>query len=94
MDCEFTKVFVVKNWYLILVLKVFGKQNTIFRINKQGASGVLENTGILLKYTVNEGLTPINISGGPLAYKYEFQVATAAVYFMLILKKKYLFSIP
>ncbi len=43
-------------------------------IDKQGVSGKVVNTGQTLVFKVEEGQLAINITGGPLAYKYQFEV--------------------
>jgi len=42
-------------------------------IDKHMVSGKITNTGQTLVFKVEEGQVPVNITGGPLAYKYQFQ---------------------
>ena len=44
-------------------------------VDKQGVSGRVTNTGQTLVFRVEEGQLAINITGGPLAYKYQFEVS-------------------
>jgi hypothetical protein len=43
-------------------------------VDKQAVSGKVTNTGQTLVFRVEEGQLAINITGGPLAYKYQFEV--------------------
>jgi hypothetical protein len=43
-------------------------------VDKQAVSGRVTNTGQTLVFRVEEGQLAINITGGPLAYKYQFEV--------------------
>ena len=43
-------------------------------MDKQAVSGRVTNTGQTLVFRVEEGQLAINITGGPLAYKYQFEV--------------------
>jgi len=44
-------------------------------VDKQVVSGRVTNTGQTLVFRVEEGQLAINITGGPLAYKYQFEVS-------------------
>jgi hypothetical protein len=44
-------------------------------VDKQAVSGRVTNTGQTLVFRVEEGQLAINITGGPLAYKYQLEVS-------------------
>jgi hypothetical protein len=44
-------------------------------VDKVAVSGKVTNTGQTLVFRVEEGQLAINITGGPLAYKYQFEVS-------------------
>lgn len=46
---------------------------TPVQIDKHMVSGKISNTGQSLVFRVEDGQEPVNLTGGPLAYKYQFQ---------------------
>lgn len=54
-------------------LLTFDSSLTPLQVDKHMVSGKITNTGQTLVFRVEEGQEPVNITGGPLAYKYQFQ---------------------
>jgi len=51
----------------------FDPSLTPIQVDKHMVSGKITNTGQSLVFRVEEGQEPVNLTGGPLAYKYQFQ---------------------